>query len=102
MKVLISPGYGAGWSTWGNPELATDKRLIELFERGCTENEMLDTCLEYGLTDVYGGPPYMGGFENLKVIEIPNGSLFKIREYDGNEYIEIFDESNWLRAEDNS
>ena len=102
MKVLISPGYGAGWSTWCRPELATDKRLIELFERGCTEKELLDACLEYDLTDAYGGPPYAGGFEDLEVVEIPNGSLFKIREYDGAEYIEIFDESKWIHAEDNS
>ena len=102
MKELISPGYGAGWSTWGDPGMATDKRLIELFERGCTEEEMENLCVECGYTNVYGDPPYMGGLSDLVITEVPNGSLFKIREYDGNEYIEIFDESDWLRAEDNS
>ena len=47
MKVLISPGYGAGWSTWGDPGMATDKRLIELFECGCTEEEILSVNSSY-------------------------------------------------------
>ena len=102
MKILISPGYGAGWSTWNNPGLATDKRLVELFEKGCTQNEMIDACVEYGYTNVYGDPPYDGGFADLKIVEVPKGSLFKIREYDGHEYVEIFDESEWTRAEEQS
>lgn len=100
MKILISPGYGAGWSTWNQPELATDKRLIELFEKGCTRNEMIDACVDYGHTNVYGDPPYDGGFAQLKIVEVPKGSLFKIREYDGHEYVEVFDESKWIRAEE--
>lgn len=99
MKVLISQGYGSDWSM-ANPGMATDKRLIELFERGCTKEEMAALCLECGYTDGYGRPPYMGGFKDLNVVEVPKGTLFKIREYDGAEYIEIFDESRWIRAED--
>ena len=26
LGVLYSPGFGAGWSTWSNEELAYDKR----------------------------------------------------------------------------
>ena len=46
MKLLISPGYGAGWSTWNLPAMATDKDLIELFEKGCTCEEMEKLCIE--------------------------------------------------------
>ena len=94
MKVLISPGYGAGWSTWEGTGLATDARLIDAFERGVSKEEMKELCVDLGYGDIY-----MGGFEQLKVVEIPKGSLFQIREYDGSEYIEVFDESEWLRAE---
>lgn len=101
MKVLISPGYGAGWSTWNDSEMAIDKDLIELFERGCTEDEMLNLCIKKGYTyRVTGDPPYMGGFEVLKVKEVPQGCYFKINEYDGSEYITIFEEEDWFYAED--
>lgn len=93
MKVLISPGFGAGWSTWEGAGLATDARLIEAFERGISKEEMKELCIDLGYGDVY-----MGGFGDLKIVEVPAGSLFQIREYDGSEYIEIFDESEWLRA----
>lgn len=29
LGVLISPGFGVGWSTWENKNLAYDKRIIE-------------------------------------------------------------------------
>lgn len=93
MKVLISPGYGAGWSTWEGKGLATDARLIDAFERGVSEEEMHQLCADLGYGDVY-----MGGFDDLRIVEIPAGELFQIREYDGSEYIELFDESEWLRA----
>ena len=92
MKVLISPGYGAGWSTWNSPEMAVDERLIEAFENGISKEGMKRLCEELGYES------YMGGFEDLKITEVPSGSLFQIREYDGSEYIEIFNDLDWLRA----
>lgn len=100
MKVLISKGYGAGWSTWNCSKMATDKDLIEAFERGCTLEEMQELCRVKGYDDGYEGAPYMGGFDGLAVVEVPKGSYFQIREYDGAEYIEIFDKDNYLLAKD--
>ena len=101
MKVLYSPGYGAGWSTWNDSKMAIDKDLIELFERGCTEDEMVDLCIKKGYTDgVTNDPPYMGGFGDLVVTEVPKGCTFRINEYDGSEYIDIFEEGDWFYAED--
>lgn len=99
MKVLISKGFGAGWSTWGHKEMAIDQDLVRLFERGCTEDEMKALCIKKGYTSLFGGDPYMGGFEDLVVEEVPAGCYFKIREYDGSEYIEVFDSSSWFFAE---
>ena len=31
IAVLVSRGWGAGWSTWNNKEMAYDKRIIEAF-----------------------------------------------------------------------
>lgn len=100
MKVLISPGFGAGWSTYGCKEMATDKELIELFEKGCTCEQMRQLLISKNFKDVYGGYPYMGGFGDLTVEEVPPGRLFKINEYDGAESIEFFDEDEWFFAED--
>lgn len=94
MKVLISPGYGAGWSTWEGADLATDVRLIKAFERGISALEMQELCADLGYGDVY-----MGGFKNLTIVEVPKGTIFRIKEYDGFESIEVFDDSDWLRAE---
>ena len=41
MKVLISPGFGAGWSTWNDPMMALDERLIRAFECGISEEDIL-------------------------------------------------------------
>lgn len=93
MKVLISPGYGAGWSTWEGKGLATDVRIIDAFEHGVSEEEMHQLCADLGYGDIY-----MGGFDGLMIVEVPAGELFQIREYDGSEYIEFFKEEDWLRA----
>ena len=98
MKVLISKGFGAGWSSWNDPRMAFDERLIRAFECGISEEDMYDLCVECGYIDEFGGP-YMGGFKQLEVVDIPSGVLFQIMEYDGSEYIEYFDESDWYLAE---
>lgn len=97
MKVLISRGYGAGWSTWNQSEMAIDKDLIALFEQGCSDSEMEEACKEKGYGNGFGGP-YMGGFDGLIIEEVPAGTFFKIREYDGSEYIEIFNTDSWYYA----
>ena len=98
MKVLISPGYGAGWSTWECPEMAFDERLIRAFECGISEEDMKALCVECGYMPL-GNPPFMGGFEDLEVVEVPSGTVFRIHEYDGFESIEIMDMDDWYVAE---
>lgn len=93
MKVLISPGYGAGWSTWEGKGLATDVRIADAFEHGISKEEMHKLCADLGYGNVY-----MGGFDSLEIVEVPAGELFQVREYDGFESIVIFDSSRWTRA----
>lgn len=101
MKVLISPGYGAGWSTWNDPRMAFDERLIKAFECGISEEDMRDLCVEcgYSIGMYCEVPPYMGGFKNLMVVEVPSGTMFRIREYDGYESVEMLDMDDWYVAE---
>lgn len=99
MKVLISPGYGAGWSTWNDPRMAFDERLIRAFECGISKEDMRDLCVKCGYKDSWGYPPYMGGFNDLMVVEVPSGIMFRIHEYDGYESVEMLDMDDWYIAE---
>ena len=98
MKVLISRGYGAGWSTWNDPRMAFDERLIRAFECGISLEDMQELCMECGYDDGYGDRPYMGGFKDLEVVDIPSGMIFRIDEYDGAESIEFFNDEDWYMS----
>jgi hypothetical protein len=41
---------------------------------------------------------YIGGLRDLRVDWIPEGTAFKINEYDGNESIEIREGGQWIVA----
>lgn len=86
LGVLISVGFGAGWSTWGNENLAYDKRIIEKWLENVTSKEMCDYLESIGY-----GRPYMGGYNDLRLRFIPRGTLFCIHEYDGAESIETIE-----------
>lgn len=86
-KVIVSPGYGAGWSTWNShsDELATDPELVKLVlagKAGSTE------FVERASQIVGGGRTCLLGAESLVVEEAPAGSDWWIREYDGYETLE--------------
>ena len=90
--VLVSPGYGAGFSTWGYPtEAIFDPTLIEL-----VENEKYQEAVDYCQT--IWPDEYSGGVEDLKVVWVPEGSEFVIEEYDGAESLMLKEEYNWITA----
>lgn len=98
--VLYSPGYGAGWSTWGNPNLAFDHRLIKYL---LPEALDLNTVMPWETIDVSATAItpefnnlvkrrypdfYTGGARNLCIRFIPVGTVFRITQYDGAERFE--------------
>lgn len=95
MKVIISPEFGSGFSTWGHPKMAVDPDIVALVEKGFTDEEMESLCIQKGYIEDYS---YVGGLDNLTIKEVPEGAIFKIREYDGAEYIEIFNPDEWYKA----
>ena len=99
MKVLISEGYGSGWSTYNDPLMAFDERLIRAFECGISAADMEALCVECGYIGPYDEAPNMLGFKGLKVVDVLDGATFRIREYDGHEWIEYFDPEDWYIAE---
>lgn len=84
LGVLISPGFGAGWSSWSGAEIAYDKRIIEYW---LNESPSSDEMHEFLKTLGYGNV-YMGGYDDLIIQYIPRGTMFCIHEYDGSESIE--------------
>lgn len=82
LGVLVSAGFGAGWSSWNQPELAYDKRIIEKWLEGATVDKMHDYIVDLGYDS-----PYMGGYDDLYLEFIPRGTMFCVWEYDGAESI---------------
>lgn len=99
-KILISPGFGAGWSTWiggGNRE-ETEFALfyqplidaIESADTAAFEAALAQFKREFA--DKFGGhEPYCGGARDLTV-ETVHGQ-FMVEEYDGSESLRFRDDS---------
>lgn len=90
--VLVSPGFGAGFSTWGYPtEAIFDPTLIEL-----VENEKVQKAVDY--CEAKWEDNHSGGVQDLRVYWVPEGTKFQITEYDGSESIEFLEHINWITA----
>ena len=94
MKILISRGFGAGWSTWAGGSIEdkdslarralTYRPIIDAIESGDWRDECKRAALrEKAEKDLDG--MYMGGFGDL-VIEEVDGP-FRVEEYDGSESV---------------
>jgi hypothetical protein len=93
VAVLYSPGFGAGWYTWNYdyPEILFDPAIVKFVEKN--QFDELTTYVTLKYPDIY-----TGGMEDLKVEWIPEGTMFKVNEYDGSESIEYKENDNWLVA----
>lgn len=95
VAVLYSPGFGAGWYTWKSgeygEELIFDPMMVKYVEEGKTDELYAYAAMRYPDT-------YTGGLDDLSIAWVPEGTLFRINEYDGNESIEILGESSWVKA----
>lgn len=95
--VLLSPEYGAGWSTWNADryplaDLVFCPAIVEARETGASK----DT-----LAEIARGcfpDAYLGGLRDIEVVWVPEGTPFVITEYDGYESISCNDEIGLLTA----
>ena len=87
--VLVSGGFGAGWSTWNEHEdvefYPMKKTLVE-FRLNNASSVEVEAYLEVTLDD---GAPYMGGWEDVEVEWLKPGTQFAITEYDGSESLQL-------------
>ena len=115
--VLISPGYGLEFSArMHDQSIAIDKRVIEAayecaetvvsrkgqgaeFDdlRGFDTKKFSKMLVELGYFEDDGEPLYVTATGNFTVEFLHEGTMFKISEYDGSEYIEIFDPTKWIQ-----
>jgi hypothetical protein len=100
VAILYSSGYGAGWASWNcehTLQIATDSRIIQYRFFGKNYSKMN---FEKFMTQIIGFEiaPYDGGFKSTQVEFIPEGTMFRINEYDGSESIEVFDPNKFMIA----
>lgn len=86
VAVLISPGYGAGWSTWNDePErLLFHKDLVEAIEAG-------DRQKAEEIAEILCPGVYLGGLRDIQIKWLSIGTSFMVHEYDGHESIDTTD-----------
>ena len=84
VAVLVSPGYGAGWSTWNHPakELAMDRELAEAV---LSDNPQA----RFEVAERKWPDAYTGGLDDVVVEWVTQGDRFEIHEYVGNESLHI-------------
>jgi len=90
--VLVSPGHGAGWSTWEAPPkdkfLALDRGLIELKLAGASWKEAAEYLQDEDI--------YLGGWDQAEIQWVPIGERFIIKEYNGYESLVLLkDVETW-------
>lgn len=90
VAVLVSRGFGSGWSTWG--QNVFEPRIVEALLKGQSETEIVDIARE-----IYPDA-YVGGIEGLEVRWVPVGTRFRIEEYDGAETLWLENEYDWETA----
>ena len=95
VAVLISPGFGAGWSTWAigdRDELLFDAEIAQALLDG----------VDYGDIELLAKSKYpdqyLGGLDDLEVQWVDQGTEFTVEEYDGSESIRYKDGTIWSVA----
>ena len=97
VAVLISPPFGAGWSTWG--EDGNSQRLWRLYAPEVVA--WVEAGKPGGLDGLErlaarrGGDAYCGGGPYLEIRWLPIGTKFRVTEYDGSEKVELADDIEW-------
>lgn len=104
--VVISTGFGAGWSTWGGQD-PCDKDFIDYLLKNGVIDEETDNLVWYvdisreTVEAYFPDPetrPYCGGAEDLEIHWVKEGSVIRITEYDGSEDIEYLDRAGFFEV----
>lgn len=93
VAVLVSPGFGAGWSTWNSDiDCLFTPEIVQMCLAEKPKSE-----IEARAAEIWPDG-YWGGADDVQVVWIPKGTIFRIDEYDGSESIETYDSVGWFVA----
>lgn len=96
VAVLVSPGYGGGWSTWVDDSVAEELLFDPDIVRAVLDGKK-DTVPDLVEAKYPGRYVFTGGTHQLEVEWVTKGSRFMVEEYDGSESIRVFGpETGWL------
>jgi hypothetical protein len=96
VAVLVSRGYGAGWSTWTD-EIETylfHPKLVQMVE----EERHSEITTEWMEQELGLDVSYTGGTDGLEIQWVPVGTKFVVHEYDGHESLRTIDDFYWITA----
>jgi hypothetical protein len=107
VAVLVSGGFGGGWSTWqyegeSNQSMAFEPKVVEMILAGLVDKNRAERKVTKNQIEAYMAKTYpdfyLGGLGGLDVVWVPQGAKFHIEEYDGNETLVLESDMNWLTA----
>ena len=102
VAVLVSPGFGAGWSSWASESerelMLFDPHIVDIVlqYQGRDKREMAEKINMIVALKRYES--YTGGLDQLEVGWVRKGERFRITEYDGHETLETVDNIDWTIA----
>lgn len=99
VAILFNSVHSAGWYTWNRflgEKLIKDSRIIQYF----FSNKYKDYSYNEFFTNImnFEKVPHFSSRQVLKLAFIPQNIKFIIKEYDGIESIETFEEIEWFNA----
>jgi hypothetical protein len=101
VAVLVSPDFGAGWSTWNNnhPEILFDPVVVNYLDPlyGTPYDKEKYDGIDAYLTATYDSG-YFGGLSGLVIEWVQQGLEFMIDEYDGSETLMLKEWINFITA----
>ena len=95
VAVLVSPGHGAGWSTWGGTN-ATAMLFCPALVLAILDGQSGEALQK--IADQEFPDEYAGGIKGITVGWVTAGSPFRIEEYDGSESLVTPGEGYWVTA----
>ena len=96
--IVYSPGFGAGWSTWGSGQQALDQELAHAITNG----EPMATVVS--IVEKNWPDAYTGGLRSCTVEWVAEGTHFIVEEYDGSESLRFNEDfmkaKPWVKSDD--
>jgi hypothetical protein len=96
VAVLVSHGFGAGWSTWNSEEANNMVFDADIAQMLIDEKPLKD--IQALAETKYPNACVLGINDGLEIEWLDIGERFEITEYDGSESLELLKNKNFYQA----